>query len=131
MWVLVINGAIYLAHGVISGRFRHKLLPVRPAHVIRDVRLAFTGKLVRWETGRGGAQTGTTEQADNCLPAAGLHCGRTRRPRCVAPCLAFLFPAEGHLMPDAGHFQIQRAFLRRRSALSQFRAFGRKFAKKH
>ena len=45
MWVLVINGAIYLAHGVISGRFRHKLLPVRPAHVIRDVRLAFTGKL--------------------------------------------------------------------------------------
>src|SRR6516225_8129941 len=43
--VLVINGAIYLAHGVISGRFRRKLLPVRPAHVIRDVRLAFTGNL--------------------------------------------------------------------------------------
>ena len=45
MWVLVINGAIYLAHGVISGRFRRKLLPVRLAHVIRDVRLAFIGKL--------------------------------------------------------------------------------------
>src|SRR5262245_40337195 len=37
MWVLVINGAIYLAHGVISGRFRRKLLPVRPAHVIYDL----------------------------------------------------------------------------------------------
>src|SRR6516165_6597689 len=31
--------------------------------------------------------------------------------------LVFLFPAECHLMPDAGHFYIQHAFLRQRSAL--------------
>jgi len=32
--------------------------------------------------------------------------------------LAFLFPAERHLMPDAGHLHVQRAFLRQRSVLS-------------
>jgi thiosulfate reductase cytochrome b subunit len=37
MWFLVINGLIYLAYGFASGRFREKLLPIRPAEVGRTV----------------------------------------------------------------------------------------------
>ena len=32
-------------------------------------------------------------------------------------------------MKEGGHFQVHHAFLRRRGRLSQFHAFGRKFAK--
>jgi thiosulfate reductase cytochrome b subunit len=45
MWLLVVNGLVYLTLGIVSGRFRHKLLPVRPADVVHDLRAAFTGKL--------------------------------------------------------------------------------------
>ncbi len=45
MWLLVVNGLAYLTLGIVSGRFRRKLLPVRPADVVRDLRAAFTGKL--------------------------------------------------------------------------------------
>ena len=31
MWVLAINGMVYLALGIVTGRFRRKLLPIRPA----------------------------------------------------------------------------------------------------
>src|SRR5262249_48110543 len=44
--------------------------------------------------------------------------------------LGFNFRADCHLMPDACHFQIDRAFLRRQRVLGQFHAFGRKFASK-
>lgn len=37
MWFLVINGLVYLAYGVASGRFREKLLPIRPAEVVETV----------------------------------------------------------------------------------------------
>ena len=45
MWVLVINGIIYLALGIASGRFRRKLLPIRPSEVVADVKAALTGHL--------------------------------------------------------------------------------------
>src|SRR5262245_3112958 len=31
MWLLAVNGVIYVALGVLSGRFRRKLLPIHPA----------------------------------------------------------------------------------------------------
>ena len=37
MWFLVINGLIYLAYGFVSGRFREKLLPIRPTEVVQTV----------------------------------------------------------------------------------------------
>ena len=46
MWVLVINGLIYVAYGFLSGRFRRKLLPITPGAVIADATAALRGKLV-------------------------------------------------------------------------------------
>jgi thiosulfate reductase cytochrome b subunit len=45
MWLLAANGLIYVALGIMSGRFRRKLLPIRAADVIRDLGAALTGKL--------------------------------------------------------------------------------------
>src|SRR5215472_7828222 len=45
MWLLAINGIVYLALGVASGRFRTKLLPIRPREVVRDFAAALRGKL--------------------------------------------------------------------------------------
>jgi thiosulfate reductase cytochrome b subunit len=45
MWLLVVNGVIYLMCGIVTGRFRRKLLPIRPAEVVRDLRAALTGRL--------------------------------------------------------------------------------------
>jgi thiosulfate reductase cytochrome b subunit len=45
MWMLMVNGLIYLALGFSTGRFRNKLLPITPAGVIADTRAALTGKL--------------------------------------------------------------------------------------
>jgi thiosulfate reductase cytochrome b subunit len=45
MWVLAINGLVYLALGLATGRFRRKLLPIRPGEVIADARAALTFKL--------------------------------------------------------------------------------------
>ena len=45
MWVLVINGLVYLALGFATGRFRRKLWPIRPVEVFSDVKAAFTFKL--------------------------------------------------------------------------------------
>src|SRR5215470_13343623 len=45
MWLLAVNGVIYLVLGIVSGRFRRKLLPIRPADVISDLRAALTGRL--------------------------------------------------------------------------------------
>jgi len=38
MWFLAINGLCYLTYGIASGRFREKLLPIRPGDVIQTVR---------------------------------------------------------------------------------------------
>ena len=45
MWLLMVNGLIYLALGIATGRFRKKLLPITPSGVISDTRAALTGKL--------------------------------------------------------------------------------------
>jgi thiosulfate reductase cytochrome b subunit len=45
MWVLVINGLIYLTLGLITGRFRRKLLPITPGDVLADTKAALTFKL--------------------------------------------------------------------------------------
>ena len=45
MWLLAINGAIYVVLGLITGRFRRKLLPITPGGVIADTRAALTFKL--------------------------------------------------------------------------------------
>jgi len=45
MWLLMVNGLIYLALGFATGRFRKKLLPITPGGVIADTRAALTFKL--------------------------------------------------------------------------------------
>jgi len=45
MWILMVNGLIYLALGFSTGRFRKKLLPITPEGVIADTKAALTGKL--------------------------------------------------------------------------------------
>jgi thiosulfate reductase cytochrome b subunit len=45
MWVLAVNGLLYLALGIATGRFRRKLLPISAADVLADTRKAVTGKL--------------------------------------------------------------------------------------
>ena len=45
MWVLVLNWLAYVVYGFYSGRFRATLLPITPAGVIGDLRLALTGRL--------------------------------------------------------------------------------------
>ena len=45
MWVLVINGLVYVTLGIVTGRFRRKLLPIYPRDVVADVKAALTFKL--------------------------------------------------------------------------------------
>jgi thiosulfate reductase cytochrome b subunit len=45
MWILMINGLVYLILGIVSGRFRRKLFPVYPREVLRDLLAALRGKL--------------------------------------------------------------------------------------
>lgn len=45
MWLLVLNGLIYLVLCVSTGRFRKKLLPVSAAAFVAEARAALSGKL--------------------------------------------------------------------------------------
>ena len=45
MWVLVINGIVYVTRGLITGRFRRKLFPIYPSQVAADLKAALTFKL--------------------------------------------------------------------------------------
>jgi len=45
MWLLVINGIVYLTYGIVSGHFRRKFFPLTPGAVFRDVLGALRGKL--------------------------------------------------------------------------------------
>lgn len=45
MWLVVINGIVYVTLGILTGRFRSKLLPLRPRDVIGDLAAALRGKL--------------------------------------------------------------------------------------
>src|SRR5258705_13693876 len=38
MWLLMINGLVYLITGLATGRFRKKLLPISPSGVVSDVK---------------------------------------------------------------------------------------------
>ena len=45
MWLLVINGVVYVTLGILTGRFRRKLFPIRPREVWRDLFAALRGRL--------------------------------------------------------------------------------------
>src|SRR5262245_16085944 len=47
MWLLVINGIVYVTYGIASGHFRRKFFPVTPGAVLRDVKDALRGKLAQ------------------------------------------------------------------------------------
>lgn len=45
MWLLVINGIVYVTLGIATGRFQRQLLPIRPREVVRDLGAALRGRL--------------------------------------------------------------------------------------
>lgn len=45
MWLLALNGIAYLIYGIASGRFRRKLLPIRPSRVLKQIGLALRFRL--------------------------------------------------------------------------------------
>src|SRR5207302_711414 len=45
MWLLAINGIVYLAYGILSGHFRRTFFPVSPAAVLRDTIAALRFRL--------------------------------------------------------------------------------------
>jgi thiosulfate reductase cytochrome b subunit len=45
MWLFVVNGLVYVTLGILTGRFRRKLLPIHPGQVIVDLRAALRGRL--------------------------------------------------------------------------------------
>jgi len=45
MWLLIANGLVYVVLAFATGRFRRKLLPIRPSEIVRDLRAAVSGRL--------------------------------------------------------------------------------------
>jgi thiosulfate reductase cytochrome b subunit len=45
MWLLAVNGLVYVTYGIVSGHFQRKLLPVSPGEVLSDVGAALRGRL--------------------------------------------------------------------------------------
>jgi thiosulfate reductase cytochrome b subunit len=45
MWLLAVNGLVYLVLGIATGRFRRKLVPITPGALIADTKAALTGRL--------------------------------------------------------------------------------------
>ena len=45
MWLFAVNGLVYVVLGILTGRFRRKLLPLHASEVVADTRLALRGKL--------------------------------------------------------------------------------------
>jgi thiosulfate reductase cytochrome b subunit len=45
MWLLVINGLVYVSYGIATGHFRRKLLPLSPRAVLADILGALRGRL--------------------------------------------------------------------------------------
>ena len=45
MWLLMVNGLVYLILGFVTGRFRRKLLPLSAGGVVSDTKAALTGRL--------------------------------------------------------------------------------------
>lgn len=45
MWLLIVNGLLYLLYGLVTGRFRAKLLPISGREAVNDLRDALRFKL--------------------------------------------------------------------------------------
>jgi thiosulfate reductase cytochrome b subunit len=45
MWILMVNGLVYLVLGFATGRFRRKFFPIWPSEVLHDLFAALRGKL--------------------------------------------------------------------------------------
>ena len=45
MWVLVLNGMIYLAYGIFSGHLWRRMLPISPRAMLQDIFNALRGRL--------------------------------------------------------------------------------------
>lgn len=45
MWLLVLNGMIYLAFGIASGHLRRRMFPLSPRAMLRDILNALRGRL--------------------------------------------------------------------------------------
>lgn len=45
MWLLALNGLVYLGNGIASGHFRRKLFPLSPVAALRDALAALRGRL--------------------------------------------------------------------------------------
>jgi thiosulfate reductase cytochrome b subunit len=45
LWLLVLNGIVYVSYGIVSRHFRRKLFPLTPRAVLSDVLAALHGKL--------------------------------------------------------------------------------------
>jgi thiosulfate reductase cytochrome b subunit len=52
MWVLAINGVLYLAWAIASGRLARRLLPIAPRRLLGDVQQALRGKLAHDDPAR-------------------------------------------------------------------------------
>src|SRR5215467_7496726 len=48
MWLLAINGIVYVAYGILSGHFRRAFFPVGPTAVLRDAIAALRFRLPHW-----------------------------------------------------------------------------------
>ncbi len=45
LWLLVLNGIVYVGYGIFSGHFRRKLFPLAPRAVLSDMLAALRGRL--------------------------------------------------------------------------------------
>ncbi|MGO9703129.1 MAG: cytochrome b/b6 domain-containing protein [Xanthobacteraceae bacterium] len=45
MWLLMVNGVVYIVLGILTGRFRNKLVPVYPRDVFHDLFATLRGRL--------------------------------------------------------------------------------------
>ena len=45
MWLLVLNGMIYLAYGIVTGHLWRRMFPIAPGAIVRDVASALRGRL--------------------------------------------------------------------------------------
>ena len=52
MWLLLINGAVYVTAGLMTGHFRQRFLPIRPAELRHDLSAALTGRFSHGDLGR-------------------------------------------------------------------------------
>jgi len=52
MWVLVINGLLYLAWAIATGRLRQRLLAISPRRLLGDLRQALRGRLAHNDLAR-------------------------------------------------------------------------------